>query len=170
MFRAIIFFIFITCPHFLAAQSIAELERRNGFKDLKLGIHIDSAKGYKFKKDFKERDEFDAKLYSIEHPDYARIGEVPVNKVEVKTYKGLIYQIHIVTVKDPRLMKALQSIYGLAEYDLKRETYFWKGQTLVLKFRSLSKNQLEMIYTSFPILNLMKEDKGQKVLDIADDF
>ena len=29
------------------AQNVAELERRNGFKDLKLGMHIDSVKGEK---------------------------------------------------------------------------------------------------------------------------
>lgn len=170
MRSAIVFFTIVISTHILSAQNIAELERRNGFKDLKLGMSIDSVKGYKFKKDFKEKNEFEAKLYSVEHPDYAKIGEVPVNKVEIKTYKGTVYQIHIVTEKDPRLMKALQSIYGLAEYDLKRETYFWKGQNLILKFKSFSKNQLEMIYTSFPVLNTMQEDKGKKVQDIADDF
>src|SRR5687768_12150527 len=101
------------------AQKIAELERRNGFKDLKLGMVIDSVQGYKLKKEFKERDEFEAKLYAIENPALASIGEVAVNRVEAKTYKDLIYQIHVVTDKDPRIMKALESIYGLAEYDLK---------------------------------------------------
>jgi hypothetical protein len=95
---------------------------------------------------------------------------VAVNRVEAKTYKGLIYQIHVVSDKDPRIMKALESIYGLAEYDMKRETYFWRGKSLVLKFRSYSKTQLEMIYTSFPVLDMMKTDKGKKVQDIADDF
>lgn len=170
MLRSITFLFFILSSYLLAAQDIAELERRNGFKDLKLGIHIDSVKGRVFKKDFKERNDFDAKLYSVEHPGYAKIGEVPVNKVEAKTYKDLVYQIRIVTAKDPRLMKALQSIYGLAEYDIKNEVYFWRGKTLLLKFKSHSKNQLEMIYTSFPVLNMVKEDKGKKVLDIADDF
>lgn len=152
------------------AQKIAELERRNGFKDLKLGMPIDSVKGYKLRKEFKEKGEFDAKLYSVENPLYASIGEVKINAVELKTYKDQVYQIHIVADKDPRLMKALESIYGIADYDMKRETYFWKGQTLVLKFKSYSRNQLEMIYTSFPVLNQMKEDKGKKVQDIADDF
>ncbi|HEY0744872.1 MAG TPA: hypothetical protein VGD40_25570 [Chryseosolibacter sp.] len=152
------------------AQKIAELERRNGFKDLKLGMPIDSVKGYKLRKEFKEKGEFDAKLYSVENPLYASIGEVKINAVELKTYKDQVYQIHIVADKDPRLMKALESIYGIAEYDMKRETYFWKGQTLVLKFKSFSRNQLEMIYTSFPVLNQMKIDKGKKVQDIADDF
>lgn len=152
-------------------QDTSELERRNGFKDLKLGIHVDSVKGEKkMRKEFKEQGEFPAKLYTVENPDYKKIGEVPVDGIEVKTYKDLVYQIHVVTDKDPRLMKALESIYGQADYDMKKETYFWKGQKLILKFRSVSRNQLEMIYTSYPILAMMKADKGKKVEDIADDF
>ncbi len=151
-------------------QKIGELEKRNGFKDLKLCMAIDSVKGSKLKKEFKERDEFDAKLYEVENPLYASIGEVSVNRVEVKTYKDQIYQIHVIADKDPRLMKALESIYGLAEYDMKRETYFWKTPSLILKFRSYSRNQLEMIYTSYLILSTMKSDKQQKVQDIANDF
>lgn len=163
--------IYLFCvAHTGYSQKIAELDRRNGFKDVKLGMPIDSVTGIKLKKEFKEKEEFDAKLYSIENPDLASIGEVAVNRVEAKTYKDLIYQIHVVTEKDPRLMKALEKIYGLAEYDMKRETYFWRGQNLVLKFRSISKSQLEMIYTSFPVLDMMKTDKNKKVQDIADDF
>lgn len=155
----------------VSGQDIAELERRNGFKDLKLGVPIDSVKGEKkMKKEFLERDEFIAKLYTIDHPDYESIGEVQVNKVEIKTYKDLVYQIHVVADKDPRLMKALESIYGQAAYDMKRETYFWKGNTMVLKFRTFSRNQLEMIFSSYVVLQQMKDDKGKKVEDIADDF
>lgn len=152
------------------AQVNSELEKRKGFKDLKLGMIADSVKGIKFKKEFKERNEFLAKLYEVENPDYSKIGEVPVNKVELKAYKDEVYQIHVVTAKDPRLMKALESIYGRPEYDMKGETYFWKSENLILKFRSYSKNQLEMIYTSFTVIEKMKEDKLQKVQDIADDF
>ena len=153
------------------AQDVNELERRNGFKDLKLGMHIDSVKGEKnLRKEFREQDEFLAKLYSVEHPDYQKVGEIPVAKVDVKTYNDLVYQIQVVTDKDPRLMKALESVYGASEYDLKNETYFWKGRTLILKFRSFSRNQLEMTFTSYLLLQKMKEDKGKKVEDIADDF
>ena len=155
----------------LSAQDIAELERRNGFKDLKLGSPLDSVKGeVKLRKELKEQGEFPSKLYSVENPEYAKIGEIPVSKVEFKTYKDIVYQIHVVTDKDPRLMKALESIYGGADYDLKKETYFWKGQTLILKFKSFSRNQLELIYSSYLVLKMMKDDKGKKVEDIADDF
>lgn len=168
--RITVFLTFLLLMTKLSAQKSEELEKRNGFKDLKLCMVIDSVRGYHFKKEFKEQDEFMAKLYSVEDPAYASIGEVPVNRVEIKTYKDQVYQIRVLTDKDPRLMKALESIYGISEYDMKKETYFWKGKSLILKFKSYSKSQLEMIYTSFIMLNEMKVDKHKKVKDIADDF
>ena len=170
MQRTLLFVLFIATVPVAKGQLIPELEKRNGFKDIKLRMTVDSLKGVKFKKDFKEKDEFEAKLYSIDHPDYAKIGEVAVTKIEVKTYKDLIYEILVITDKDTRLMKALESIYGRADYDEKGETYFWRSQTLMLKFRPHHKNKLEMVYISYLIHNKMKEDKGKKVEDIADDF
>lgn len=49
-----------------------ELDRRNGFKDIKLASPIDSVKGATFKKDFKHND-LPVKLYVIEHDDYSSI-------------------------------------------------------------------------------------------------
>ena len=106
----------------VAHAQVSELERRNGFKDIKLGSASDSLKGAKLKKEFKESDEFDAQLFEVDHPDYNSIGEVDIKKLEIKTYKNLIYEITVVTPKDPRLMKALESIYGKSEYDIKSET------------------------------------------------
>ncbi|MEO5602476.1 MAG: hypothetical protein ABIR06_16260 [Cyclobacteriaceae bacterium] len=170
MLKSLLIFLLLT-GFTATSQDIAELERRNGFKDLKLSMPVDSIKGEKkFKKDFNEQNQYPSKLYTYEDPDYIKIGEIPISKIEFKTYKNLIYQIHVVTDKDTRLMKALESIYGTADYDMKKETYFWKGQTLILKFRSHSRNQLELVYTSYLMLNLMKADKGKKVEDIADDF
>lgn len=157
---------FQTC----VSQDISELEKRNGFKDIKLGMIADSVKGVKFKKDFKEKDEFPAKLYSVEHPDLSRIGEVKIDRIELKAYKDLVYEISVVTEKDTRLMKALESLYGKADYDMKTEVYFWRRTTLILKFRSHGRNHLELLYTSFPIHQMMKADKNQKVDDIANDF
>jgi hypothetical protein len=171
MLRFTLLLVTLSFTFVAAGQNARELERRNGFKDLKLAMHIDSVKGEKkLKKEFKEQGEFPSYLYSVEGPDYKSIGEISVKKVEIKTYKDLVYQIDVVTDKDPRLMKALESVYGSADYDIKRETYFWKGETLILKFQSHSRNQLAMTYSSYLILQMMKEDKGKKVEDIADDF
>lgn len=152
------------------SQHESELEKRNGFKDLKLGMVIDSVKGFKLKKEFKERDEFPAKLYEVEHPDYEKIGEVKISKVELKTYKDLVYEINVVTEKDARLMKALESLYGRSDYDMKNETYFWKTDSLVLKFKSEGKHRLQMLYISYGIHKMMRDDKEKKVDDIANDF
>jgi len=152
------------------SQDIAELDERNGFKDIKLGSPIDSVAGYKLQKEFKEKDEFPAKLYSIDNPEYEKIGEVKVNKVELKTYKDLIYEIKVVANKDSRLMKALESLYGKADYDLKNDTYFWKTENLILKFQSEGKNKLVLLYVSYGLHRMMKEDKDKKVDDIANDF
>ena len=152
------------------SQNVGELEKRNGFKDIKLGMHIDSVKGYKLKKEFKEKEEFPAKLYEVENTDYEKIGEVKISKVELKTYKDLIYEINVIANKDERLMKALESLYGKSDYDMKNETYFWKADSLILKFKSEGKNKLQMLYVSYGIHKMMKDDKEKKVDDIANDF
>lgn len=151
-------------------QDLSELDKRRGFKDIQLGSPIDSVRGIKLQKEFKEYDQFPAKLYEVDHPDYETIGEIKINKVELKTYKDLIYEIRVVTHKDPRLMKALESLYGKADYDIKNETYFWKTDSLILKFQSEGKHRLELLYVSFGLLKSMKDDKDKKVDDIANDF
>ena len=168
MYRIILLFVLAFNSAF--AQDLTELEKRNGFKDIKLGILVDSIQGAKLKKEFKEKDEFPAQLFTVENPAYEKIGEVPVKSVELKTYKNLIYEIKVVVDKDVRVMKALESLYGKSEYDIKTEIYFWKTQTLILKFGSHGKHHLELTYTSFPIHKMMKDDKGKKVDDIAEDF
>jgi hypothetical protein len=146
-----------------------ELDRRNGFKDIKLASPIDSVKGATFKKDFKHNG-VPVKLYIIEHADYSSIGEVKINAIEASTYKGLIYQLVIVTEKDTRLMKGMESVLGKPTYNVRDESYNWAGENVGLKFRSHSRNQLSLDYTSRVIGKMMQEDKKQKVKDIANDF
>ena len=168
MGKFLILFLFMFSHSF--SQELSELEKRNGFKDIKLGSLIDSVKGFKLKKEFKERDEYPAKLYVVEHADYEKIGEVKIHKIELKTYKDLIYEINVITAKDERLMKALESLYGKSEYDMKNETYFWKTDNLILKFKSEGKHRLQMLYVSYGVHKMMRDDKDKKVDDIANDF
>jgi len=152
------------------SQELSELERRNGFKDIKLGTPVDSVKVLILEKEFKERNEFPAKLYRVENEAYSSIGEVKISRVELKTYKDTIYEIGVWTEKDPRLMKALESLYGRADFDMKNETYFWKTENIVLKFRAEGKSKLVLTYISPPVHKSMKGDKDKKVEDIANDF
>jgi hypothetical protein len=159
---------FILTIHSGFAQE-TEIDRRNGFKDIKMASHIDSVKGAVFKKDIKEKNH-PAKLYEIENPDYQSIGEVKVESIEVKTFKGLIYQISVITEKDSRLMKGMESALGKPTYNLREDSYNWVGENVALKFRSHKKNQLELLYGSFVVYRLMQEDKAKKIKDISGDF
>jgi hypothetical protein len=169
--RLTILSLFLIClMNICQGQNVSQLEKRNGFKTIKLQMIADSIKGAKFKKEFKEKDEFPAKLYSIEDSTLTSIGEVKVDRIEVKAYNDLVYEISVVTEKDTRLMKALESLYGKAEYDIKNESYFWRTDNMVLKFKSHGRAHLELLYISLTIHKMMKTDKNQKVDDIANDF
>jgi len=163
----ILFFLFILNYGF--AQE-AEIDKRNGFKDIKMASHIDSVKGAIFKKEIKEKGHHPAKLYVIEHPDYQTIGEVKIENIEVKTYKGLIYEILVVTEKDSRLMKGMENALGKPVYNVRDESYNWAGKNVGLKFKSHSKNQLELLYGSNVVYKIMREDKDKKIKDISGDF
>ncbi len=147
-----------------------EIDRKYGFKDIRLEIPIDSVPGRKFKNDFLEKGQFPAKLYQVSHPKYSSIGEVKVNKLELRSYQGLVYQIIVTTPKDPRLMKALESIYGKAEFHVYNSTYNWKGQRCRLTFGPHGKKALRLTYISWPMIKKMYVDKGKKVEEIAQDF
>jgi hypothetical protein len=166
----LIFFCTLGVTSTARGQNLSELERRNGFKDIKLGSPVDSVKGTILEKEFKERSEFPAKLFRVENEAYVSIGEVKISRVELKTYKDTIYEISVWTAKDPRLMKALESLYGRADFDMKNETYFWKTDNIVLKFKSEGKSKLVLTYISPIVHKSMKGDKDKKVDDIANDF
>jgi hypothetical protein len=162
----LLFIIFSTSIY---AQDISELDRRNGFKEIKLGAHIDSIKGAELKKEIIELKEFPASVYETEDPDYMTIGNVAVKKIFLKTYKGLIYEIEVTTPKDPNIMRGLEKSYGKATYSIRTESYYWKGETLSLVYKGHRK-ELKLTYKSGPVISLMYEDKGKKVEEVADDF
>jgi hypothetical protein len=161
----------LACYQTTFAQSEPELDKRNGFKDIKLGMDVDSVRGVKEKKEFKEKDNvYPSKLYDVDHPDYAMIGEIKVNKIELKAYRNLIYEIHVTTEKDPRLMRAMENVYGPATYDAKNNNYFWKSESMILTYESKSKKELQLEYRSYLVPKMMVEDRLKKIDNIADDF
>src|SRR5882762_10925475 len=140
----------------LKGQDISELMRRNGFKDIKLGSMVDSVNGAMFEKDIIELKEFEAKQYEVKNPAYEKIGEADVNRVELKVYKGLIYEIIVTTPKDPRIMRALEKSYGKATYNIRTETYNWHvHQQISLIYKGKNKKEVTLTYRSYPMVKLM---------------
>lgn len=153
----------------LLAQNVSELDRRNGFKSIKLGSPIDSVKEAVFKKDVVELKTYPAKIYETKHADYKSIGEVEVKKVELKTYKDFIYEIHVFLPKDPRVMQGLEKSYGAATYSVRLHAYYWNAENLSLVFKG-DKKQIHLTYKSAPILKMMHDDKTKKVEKVAEEF
>ncbi len=153
----------------LCAQNTTELDDRNGFKSIRLGSPIDSVKDAVFKKDIIELKIFPGKIYQTNHVDYKSVGEVAVKKVELKTYKGLIYEINVVLPKDPRVMQGLEKSYGEAAFSVRLDAYYWKGEKLSLIFKGDGK-KIHLKYKSGPMLRMMHQDKNKKVEQVANEF
>jgi hypothetical protein len=162
---------FITlCSQWAFAQgNNPELEKRNGFKDIKLGSVVDSVKGAVPGKEFIEKKEFTARMYSVEHPDYKKIGDVGVKEIELKTYKGHIYEIIVTTMKDPKVMQGLEKAYGKATYTVRTESWYWNSENITLTLKGYPKH-ITLIYKSAPIIKMMYADKGKKIEAVAEDF
>jgi len=50
------------------------------------------------------------------------------------------------------------------------DTYNWVTDILSLTFKNHSKNEILLTYRCYPVLKMMKVDKGKKVDEIAEDF
>ena len=169
--KALFFIVFLLAGHLCFPQANPELDSRNGFKDIRLGTRADSVQGARLRKEFNAKDNVHpSQLYEVSNPDYSTIGEVKVRKLELTAYRNLILTISVVTDKDPRLMKALESLYGQATYDAKNNRYFWRGDSLILSYESISKKELLMEYRSLLVPKLMVKDRERKIDNIADDF
>ena len=168
----LIYFLVAFTSYFAAgSQDLAELIRRNGFKDIKLGSPVDSVQGAIFEKDITELKEFEAKQYEVRNPAYEKIGEAEVKSVELKSYKGLIYEIIVTTPKDPRIMRGLEKSFGKATYNIRTETYNWHApRQISLIYKGQNKKEVTLTYRSYPMVKLMYADKKKKIEEIADDF
>ena len=168
----VIYFTLALISYFSArSQDVAELVRRNGFKDIKLGRPVDSVHGATFDQDIMELKEFDAKQYEVKNPAYEKIGEAEVKSVALKTYKGLIYEIIVTTPKDPRIMRGLEKSYGKATYNIRTETYNWHvPKQISLIYKGQNKKEVTLTYRSYPMVKLMYADKKKKIDNVAEDF
>ncbi|MDH5396573.1 MAG: hypothetical protein OEX02_00395 [Cyclobacteriaceae bacterium] len=153
-------------------QSVEELDKRNGFKDIKLNSEITQYDELEFKKKIKDEVFPDAKLYVNKKGSYTTIGNIPVIGVEVSTYKDRIFQIRVETDKNTNLYKGLATAFGEGSWSLRKKAYVWSAENLSLVFRSVGKNKesLELIYYSYVMVRERKEEKKEYVREVSDDF
>ena len=154
------------------AQSVKELDNKNGFQDLVLMSDVKQYETLSFKKiikdDLHKLDE--AGLYNGAKTHFADIGGIKIQKLEVKAYQDLIYEIKVIADKDPMLYKGLSKKYGKGQYSVHNNAYNWSGKKVSLEFVSSGKNEVQLTYFSKPMLAVFKQGKAQDIEDIADDF
>lgn len=171
MFRYVVPVLLTLVAYSVFAQSVAELDSRNGFKDIQLGTRADSVGGARLRKEFTIKENvYPSQVYVVENPEYESIGDVKVRSVELGAYRNLIESITLITEKDPRLMRALENLFGAATYDAKNNQYFWRGESVILTYKSHTKKELLLEYRSLVIPRMMVEDRKSKIDKIADDF
>ena len=157
-------------PTFLFSQGVEELEKRNGFKDIKLTSKVTEYPGIVFKKNIKDKVYPNAKLYTAKKGNYESIGSLKIYGLEVRTYKGEIFEIKVITEKNPDLYQGLKKAFGEPEFSLASNTYFWRSSSVKLTYIANNKGKIEMVYTSLKMRNRLKSDQKEVVDIISEDF
>jgi len=152
-------------------QGLEELDKRNGFKDIKLMSSASSYEGLELDKTEVEDETFpNTSIYTAKKGYYESIGKLKIHDLEVYAYKDSIYKIIVITEKDPNLYKGMKKLFGEPEYAYGTERYYWNTDKLKLAYTSHSRNKIEMEYFSFLMVEKRKQEKKQVVEEIADDF
>ncbi|MDX1627493.1 MAG: hypothetical protein R3345_02270 [Fulvivirga sp.] len=158
-------------PIGLFAQSVEELEKRNGFKDIKLISSPHSYEGLELKKEGVDDETFpNTRIYEAKKGHYERIGKIKIHDLEVYAYKDSIYKIVVVTEKDPKLYQGMKKLFGEPEYAYGSDRYYWMTDKLRLSYGSHGRNKIEMTYFSYLMVEKRKQEKEEVIEDIADDF
>lgn len=168
LIRFTILFLFLSFH--LTAQNVAELDKRNGFQDIKMASAIKSYEGLEFKKDV-DNDIFPgAQLYVPIKGFYENIGDLKIYDLEVLVYKDSIFQVTVITKKNPLLYKGLKTAFGEPEFSMRTGKSQWNGHKVRLVYDDHSKKKMEMVYFSHEMVKKLKEDKKEEIIQMSDEF
>jgi len=138
------------------------LDEKNGFQDIKLNSDVSLYPGLGLKKKIVIKNVPDTELYMPKSGFY--------KELEVIAYRGIVYEINIIAVKEPKFYKGLEKTYGEGVYSMKDNKYHWRGSKLNMEYQSHSKSKVHLKYHSLEVDILIKKDKVKEIEGIADDF
>ena len=151
-------------------QNVEELEKRNGFKDIKLASDVNQYEGLEFLKEIDDEKFGKLQIYTRKDEYYTHVGSIKINGLYVTVYNGEVYLIQVIFDKDPKMYGGLKKAFGSPKFSPVTSDYFWQADSLKLIYRSYDKKQLEMIYHSYVIEWKLKDEKKEEIEDIASDF
>ena len=168
--RVIFFFVFIALN--LNAKTYAqngeELDRRNGFKDIKLLSNINDNAKLEFSRNV--RDKPDYAIYKPRKGQYDKIGDINIKKLNVYVYRKQIYQIEITTDKSMQLFKSLEKAFGKINTSMVSKNAFWEGEKVRLNYLVEGSNKLILRYRSRDIDKIIAIDDKKKIDSLSTEF
>lgn len=145
-----------------------ELDKRNGFKNIKL---LSKATDYNELKLSKTQDEENKAIYVRSSGSLSKIGDIQIKDLNVYTYNDIIYRIEVATGKNTQLFKGLQKAFGKAKFAVVTNVYLWQGENVKLTFASENGGKrIVMNYSAPKIKEIIKKDEEQKLQNLSDDF
>ena len=166
--RFLLLIIFTGCFGFGYGQNSHELDKRNGFKDIKLLANVSTYPGLEFSKEIKEKPEH--AIYINKKGNYENIGEVKISKLIIYTYRNLIYEIEVITDKNEKLYRSLEKAYGKIKYSVGSQVSYWEGNNVRLNYRSESAKRIKLSYHAKGINKIIATDKKKAVDSLATEF
>jgi hypothetical protein len=166
--RALIFILIAALPLLAQAQSGEELDRRNGFKDIKLLTDISTLESLEYWKPQKDKPKHD--LYRRAKGAYESIGNVQVYKVNVYTYRNLAYKIEVITDKDEKLFRSLEKAFGKIKYSMGSQISYWEGKNVRLTYQSVNAKKISLTYSANGINQIIASDKKKAVDSLSSEF
>jgi hypothetical protein len=166
--RLLLFFMLTGMPFILMAQTSVELDRRNGFKDIKLLTDISDNDGLEYWKPQKDKPKHD--LYRSNRDAYESIGNVRVFKVIVHTYRNLAYKIEVIAGKDEKLFRSLEKAFGKIKYSMGSQISYWAGENVRLTYEAVNAKKIKLTYSANGINQIIASDKQKAVDSLSSEF
>ena len=149
-------------------QLSKELDKRNGFKDLKLLTDVTTYTGLEYWKDDKSK--ADHAFYKAKKGSYELIGDVEIYKITVYTYKNKIFRIEVITPNDEKLYRSLEKAYGKINSSIAASYSFWDGENLRLNYETIGSKKIRLTYLSKQIKQIIARDKKKAVDSLSSEF
>ncbi len=151
-----------------SAQNGEELDRRNGFKNIKLLTDINDSPGLEFSREIKDKPDY--AIYKPKKGQYDKIGDIDIKKLDVYVYRKLIYQIDITTEKSEKLFKSLEKAFGKINTSMVSKNAFWEGMKVRLNYSVEGYNKMILRYRSKEIDEIIARDNKKAIDSLSTEF
>ncbi|MEN8123427.1 MAG: hypothetical protein ABFS35_24030, partial [Bacteroidota bacterium] len=166
--RTFLIFLFTVLGFIGYAQSEKELDKRNGFKDIKLLSDITTYDGLEYTKPLKNNPGHS--IYKAKKGNYESIGDIDIYNLVVYAYKNQVYQINITTKKEEKLFRSLEKAFGKVNTSLITPNPYWDGENVRLIYIVIGSKKITLSYQSKKIRQIIASDKKKAVENLTTEF